>query len=171
MAAPSLHAPSAHRTPDERLAEGVSRLARGWMRLGREGARNLGLSAPQLFLLNGLREMGSVPVLRWVDEMGASPSAMTGLLDGLESAGFVSRSHGVEDRRQVLVSLTPSGRRLADRLQSEFRVRWKQYCEGIPGRDLDRVSETLERITSRMASPSAVPPLLHPTRTRSRRTV
>lgn len=128
----------------------VSGLTRGWIRLAREEARRLGLSLPQLFLLNGLRDAGPIPVTRWSEMIGASPSATTGLLDSLESAGYLVRSHASTDRRQVLISLTARGHRLADRLRADSRKRWAGFCREIPTSDLDAASVTLGRIVTRM---------------------
>jgi DNA-binding MarR family transcriptional regulator len=150
MAASALARRSALRSPDERLSETVLHLTRGWMRLGREAARGLGLSLPQLFLLSGLREMGKVPVTRWVEVMGSSPSACTGLIDGMESEGYILRTRDDVDRRQVLISLTPKGRHVADRVNEELRQKWKTFCANIPRAQLGAASATLERIQSRI---------------------
>lgn len=139
---------------DDRLAETVARLTRGWLRVGREEARSLGLTLPQLFLLGALRERGSMPVNRWVEMMGVSPSAATGLLDGLEGSGFIVRAHDAIDRRQVLVSLSSEGRKLADRLRGEFRERWRTYCADIPPSRLELTTATLDRILERMGGPT-----------------
>ena len=42
-----------------------------------------------------------------------SPGAMTTLLDRIERAGFAKRRRDTEDRRQVLVEVTPKLRRMA----------------------------------------------------------
>lgn len=139
---------------EERLWAAVTQVTREWVRLAKEEARTLGLSLPQLMLLGTLRDVGTVPVARWADMIGSSPSAATGLLDRLESEGYVARAHGGQDRRQVLVSLTPKGRRLGERLKGEFRDRWRVLSEGLSTDQLDRASEVLERIVSRM-EPSA----------------
>lgn len=150
MAPRVLAAPLAERSPEGRLGETVGRLVRSWIRMGREEARSLGLSLPQLFLLGGLRRNGGIPVTRWVEMFGVSPSAATSLLDGLEAGGYVVRSHDVQDRRQVLVSLTPQGQKLADRLSLEFQRRWSSFCEEIPGERLLSAAETLEMVLARM---------------------
>lgn len=137
-------------SPAEKLSETVSRLTRGMMRLAREHARDVGLSLPQLFLLRGLREEGRIPVSRWVDIMGVSPSAATSLLDGLEEQGYVQRTHDAKDRRQVLVSLTPKGRRLSEQVQAEFRRKWRSLCDEIPAGELEVAAATLERIGARL---------------------
>ncbi len=142
--------------PEEQLGQIFFRLNRGWMKMGREEARELGLSLPQMFLVGGLREMGEIPVNRWVEMMGASPSATTGLLDGLESGGYIQRAHDAKDRRQVLISLTPKGRALADRVRAEYQLRWKGYCSGISGAELEAAARTLGRILERMGSHPAL---------------
>ena len=140
------------------MSETVGALTRAWIRLAREDARNLGLTLPQLFVLRGLAEHGTVPVTHWADRMGTSPSAMTGILDGMESSGLISRSHASADRRQVLVSLTPKGAKLSERLSGDFRRRWKGYCVTISASDMGRASDVLARILARMApSDDSVP--------------
>jgi MarR family transcriptional regulator, organic hydroperoxide resistance regulator len=138
------------RRGDERLRIALSQLTRAWMRMAREEARELGLSVPQLMLLGTLREAGTVPVSRWADAIGSSLSAATGLLDRLESERYVTRGHGREDRRQVLISLTPRGRKLADRLSTEFQRRWSAYTVPIPSDQLEAAASVLERLVGRL---------------------
>jgi DNA-binding MarR family transcriptional regulator len=137
-------------TPEERLLLATSRVARAWIRMGREEARSLGLSLAQLVLLRGLRERGPAPAVRWAEMVGASPSALTGLLDALGSEGYVRRVRGTTDRRQVVVALTPAGRRLADRLAQKYRQRWHGYCRGKTGSSLGASARTLGSIADRM---------------------
>ena len=145
----------------ERLAETVHTLYRGWMRDTKEEARQRDLTLPQLFLLGVLEDVGTLSVTRWAESLGTPPSTTTGLLDGLEAGGYVTRTHDPTDRRQVLVSLAPRGHRLAEELRAKARVRWSVLCEGIPARELDSVASTLRRIADRMD----VHPTLAPLRT------
>ncbi|ACL60094.1 MarR family winged helix-turn-helix transcriptional regulator [Methylobacterium nodulans] len=57
------------------------------------------------------------------DRAGVTRGTVTGLLDGLERAGFVRRLSHDEDRRRLVVRLTPEGRRLAKDLIAEHG-RW-----------------------------------------------
>jgi DNA-binding MarR family transcriptional regulator len=141
------------RTPEQRLSDTVSRLTRGMMRLAREEARQLGLSLPQLFLLGGLKDTGKIPASRWVEMMGISPSATTSLLDGLQTEGLIVRSDDPTDRRKVMISLTPKGRRVADRLKEEYHRRWLTLCDDIPPGELDSAAATLEKILARLRLP------------------
>lgn len=135
-----------------RLAFTVSRMVRGSIRLLRENGRPLGLSLPQLFLLGALWDSGALAIGQWVEMVGVSPSAMTSLLDGLEEGGFVVREHAANDRRQVMIELTPRGRRLAGRLRREFRGRWNLYCAEIPSKELEAAAATLGKVADRMSS-------------------
>lgn len=47
-------------------------------------------------------------------------ATMTGLIDTLERNGFVRRGHSADDRRKMLVRLTPAGRRFLDRIQPDY---------------------------------------------------
>ncbi len=123
---------------------------RGWMRLTREDGRLLRLSLPQVVLLHGLRRMGKIPTARWAGLVGASPSTATGLLDGLESAGLVLREHDRRDRRRVLVSLTPKGEQVADRLRQRRMRAWKEMCRDLPSDRLRVTATTLTTLSERL---------------------
>ncbi len=137
-----------------RLSSAVSQLTRGWIWMAKEEARALGLSLPQVVLLGTLDHAGTMPVTRLAEMIGSSPSAATGLIDGLESAGYISRAHGGGDRRQVRVTLTPKGRRLGQRLKRALRARWNVYTQGIAAAQVDAASEVLELILQRMGPDS-----------------
>lgn len=48
------------------------------------------------------------------DAVGVTPRTMTGLIDGLESTGFVVRRPDPRDRRAIHIELTAKGREAAD---------------------------------------------------------
>lgn len=50
------------------------------------------------------------------DGAGVTRATVTGLLDGLERDGFVSRRVGKEDRRKIIVKLSAKGRAEAEQL-------------------------------------------------------
>lgn len=52
------------------------------------------------------REMTMTDIARWC---GHSTAAATGSIDRLEKLGYVQRAHAIDDRRKVLVRLTPKG--------------------------------------------------------------
>lgn len=83
-----------------------------------------GLSVPQLFILQALTRLGSVPISQFVEWSGNSPATIGGILDGLESKGIVRRRHDTRDRRQVLVEITAKGSTFARDLDERRRNCW-----------------------------------------------
>jgi DNA-binding MarR family transcriptional regulator len=94
------------------------------LRLARSEASLEGISVPQLLVVRALSVAGTVPVTQLANLTGALPSTISGILDGLVEARLLRREHGVDDRRQVLISLTAEGRKLARRLEARRGDRW-----------------------------------------------
>jgi DNA-binding MarR family transcriptional regulator len=113
------------------LASASERFVFAVLRATRAEAWRNGLLLPQLRVLRALRHTGSVPVSQLVVASSAPPSTVTGVLDGLVGAGLVARSHSARDRRQVLVSLTPEGQRLAERVDARLAARWRPILERV----------------------------------------
>src|SRR5690348_2442545 len=69
----------------------------------------LDLSMAQLKALIALHESGRLTVSALAERLGAKPPATSGLIDRLVQAGLVVRDGDPDDRRRVLLELTPSG--------------------------------------------------------------
>ena len=87
-------------------------LANDWKRLQRGAEKNitrLDLSIAELRILRVLREKGSSPMNRFCGETMLSQPTITGIVDKLEERGLVGRVRSREDRREVLIAITPKG--------------------------------------------------------------
>jgi MarR family transcriptional regulator, organic hydroperoxide resistance regulator len=100
-----------------------------------EVLRILGENAPMT-----LSAVGSMLVC----ESGTNPSR---LVDKLVAAGLVERSPGRVDRRQVLLTLTPSGER-AEAAVREIEEGVYEYLDAALGEQLDALTTTLRRIVA-----------------------
>ena len=85
---------------------------------------DLGLSAAEVNALACFAGREAVSVRELVAATAQRPSTLTGVLDRLERRGLIERGANPADRRSVLVSLTPDGRRHAARVAVAFR-RWR----------------------------------------------
>ncbi len=74
----------------------------------------LGISMAQLNILYTLRRSGLMPMSRLADVLNVSLSSATGLIDRLEERGYIERTRVPEDRRIVMVHLTPAGVQMID---------------------------------------------------------
>jgi len=133
-------------SPEDELLRAVTRLIHTWVRLARRDAHSVELSLPQVFLLRDLRQVGEMRATRWSDVVGASPSTASGLLDGLEASGYIRRTHDTRDRRQVLISLTPKGRRCTDRLKETLLARWGEACRDLRRSEIVAATSTLTHV-------------------------
>jgi DNA-binding MarR family transcriptional regulator len=77
-----------------------------------ERVRRLGLSMAQLNILYTLQRCGEMPMSRLAEMLNVSLSNATGLIDRIEERGLVERSRVPEDRRIVLIRVTPAGERM-----------------------------------------------------------
>jgi DNA-binding MarR family transcriptional regulator len=69
-----------------------------------------GLSLPQFLLLEPLRTADDLTVGELAESAGVAPPTATRMLDCLARDERIVRRHSEQDRRAVLVSLTPAGR-------------------------------------------------------------
>lgn len=69
--------------------------------------------------------------------------AITRLVDGLEKRGWVARNKGDDDGRRVLVSLTPDGKKEAQRLNCLTTNSIAAILQRIPEDERDRVVHSI----------------------------
>jgi DNA-binding MarR family transcriptional regulator len=91
------------------LADIVSRLRRAMRRAARAADPALGLSVAQLELLSCIAEHPGIRPSQLARLLRLAPSSVATLLNWLQSAGYVVRSDGAEDRRTVSLHLSADG--------------------------------------------------------------
>ncbi|MGI5171779.1 MarR family winged helix-turn-helix transcriptional regulator [Spirillospora sp. CA-253888] len=64
--------------------------------------------------------------------IGADKTRIIGVLDGLQQRGLLRREPDPDDRRIHLLSLTPEGRRLRDRVQTAIQTRENRLLARLP---------------------------------------
>jgi DNA-binding MarR family transcriptional regulator len=84
-----------------------------------------------------------------------SPSGLTRRLDGLVRIGAVSREPSPEDRRVSLAVLTPSGRRLLERVAPRhvMSVR-RHFMDALTPQQIDVLGDVFEALGRRLAGDS-----------------
>ncbi|HEX3196057.1 MAG TPA: MarR family transcriptional regulator [Propionibacteriaceae bacterium] len=85
------------------------------LRAARAADADLDLDGPRASLLSVLVFAGRQPVTKLAELEQVSPPAITKMVSALESAGLARRERSETDRRVVLVSATPVGKRLLER--------------------------------------------------------
>ena len=85
------------------------------LRAARAADADLDLDGPRASLLSVLVFAGPQPVTRLAELEQVSAPAITKMVSALESTGLARRERSETDRRVVLVSATPAGKRLLQR--------------------------------------------------------
>jgi DNA-binding MarR family transcriptional regulator len=103
-----------------RLAEIITSFQRCTMlNLSKELARGQ-VSFAQYFLLGFLENDGRITMTEIASRMGHTTAAATGLVDRLENLGLVRRTHSVDDRRKIEVTITRSGTELVEKVREDM---------------------------------------------------
>ena len=104
----------------ERLAHIIMEMQRCFiLNLSKELAPG-NVSFPQFFLLTYLDRQEVLMMTAIARKMGHTTAAASGLVARLENLGYVMRSHASDDRRKVMVCITPRGSALVRRIREEM---------------------------------------------------
>ena len=108
------------RADAERLSHIILEMQRCFvLRLSKELAPG-NVSFPQFFLLAALDQKEVLTMSAIAQKMGHTTAAASGLVDRLENLGYVVRSSAREDRRKVMVCITPKGTALVRRIREDM---------------------------------------------------
>jgi len=72
-------------------------------------SKTAGLTAPQLLILQTLRNKGDITVGEIAQDISLSQATVTTIMDRLESRGLMTRTRSIQDKRKVIASLTDAG--------------------------------------------------------------
>ena len=112
--------PSEIRADAERLSNIVLEMQRCFvLHLCKELAPG-NVSFPQFFLLAYLDQKEVLTMTAIAQKMGHTTAAASGLVARLENLGMVVRSVARDDRRKVMVCITPKGSALVRRIRQEM---------------------------------------------------
>lgn len=104
------------------------------------------ITKPQMFLLYAIQYHGINRLKELAEKMEVKPSAITVMIDRLEKAGFIQRSHDHKDRRSTLVSLTPSGVENLEKVIQERNHLLKTYLLRLGPDEREKFAELLEKM-------------------------
>lgn len=106
-----------------------------------------GLSDAQFNVLNVLGpEPAGISQRALSDVLVVDRSNITGLLDRMAESGWVQRADHPTDRRIYVVTLTPAGRKLWQKVLPEYVAAVQRVTAGIPAAELRRTRDTLAKI-------------------------
>ncbi len=132
--------------PDQGLASlnALRRLAQEADTHSRALADETGLTLPQLLCLRAIHDTPTPPasVASVSQDVSLAASTVSGILDRLERAGLVRRRRDRRDRRQVNLTLTPTGRERLDGVPP-LAERIHRSLQSLPDDERSRMAASL----------------------------
>ena len=109
-----------------------------------------GLTAQQAALLLNAAPGTSSPS-QLAKQLGTDTAGMTRLLDRLQDKGFLQRTRHEDDRRAVVVELTPHGLSLVPKLPPIFGKITKRLFTGFTAAEITTLTGLLRRMLDNLA--------------------
>ena len=110
------------------------------------GLVELDLTPGQLGVLEALLEFGPLSQRELGRKLFRSDPNMTTVVDNLEKGRLVRRDRSTEDRRIVLVSMTPNGRRRLERAFPSYARSIAEFMAVLTEREQDELGRLCERL-------------------------
>ena len=129
----------------------VSSAGRALARAFDDALVQAGGSLPTWLVLLSLKQQRWRTQQELAQAVGIQSPTLTRHLDKLDAAGLIARRRDPDDRRIVLVELTSSGEQLFHRLRRAATAFDQQLREGFSDRELELLSQLLERLKSNVA--------------------
>lgn len=114
-----------------------------------QGLLERGLTRARAGIIWLLHQRGPLTQRELSEALGVTPRNVTGLVDALQTDGFVSREAHPTDRRATLVTLTQRGGGAGAKMQDEYRELAKRLFDDIAAADLTSFVAILEQVLGR----------------------
>ena len=104
------------------------------------------LSLPQIHAVNVTRERGQVTITELADMLGVSPPSASVMVDRLVEKGVFEREQSREDRRKVVVSVSPKALEQFEVIEKNILQSFIELVEGIGPETAGKWCEVLKRV-------------------------
>lgn len=121
----------------------------------------LGVSMAQLNILYTLHRTGDMTMSGMADILNVSLSNATGLIDRLEERGYIERTRVPEDRRVVMVRMTPAGTQLLDEHDAMTDELLRTVLDRLRPDQLTGVAEATSALRTAIEATTALMPDRH----------
>lgn len=108
--------------------------------------RESDISMHQMLFLKYLEVKETCTPSEIAQQFGITLGAVTGFVDRLFKIGLITRNHSEEDRRVVLIQLSPKGIEASNAFEKEREIKFTRIFEKLDGLQVAELKKALERL-------------------------
>jgi DNA-binding MarR family transcriptional regulator len=112
------------------------------------GAVDVALTLPKLRSLVALHTCGPIKLAAMAATLGVTPSTALRMVERLQSLGLIDRRVNPDNRREVVLRLTPEGQELVDRVLDHRRAAIRALVQRLPARERADLVPALKALTA-----------------------
>jgi DNA-binding MarR family transcriptional regulator len=142
-----------------RILDAIRRILHGLRESSRAAEASLGVTGAQLFVLSSIDGRGGTPLGELATRTATHQSSVSEVAARLVDRGLVVRRTDANDRRRVVLSLTPAGRALMRRAPDAAQERLLGAAAGLPASMRAAVARGLEHVARAMEAGAHAPPM------------
>lgn len=121
----------------------MQRLVRALQLFERDQIKAYGFTTSQCYTILELYKSASLTMNELSERMNLNSSTMTRILDNLVRDKYISRDKDESDRRIVVVSLTDTGKKAAEELDTIVKQYYKKIIENIPEGQVEEILKSV----------------------------
>ena len=147
---------------EEQVLINLRRIIRATDLYSRRLSKEVGLTAPQLLILQSIRALGAVSISKLSNEVSLSQGTVTTIIDRLENRGLVTRHRSTQDKRVVHATLTQDGEAMVKEAPTPLQDTFSKQFEALENWEKSMIVSALQRVASMMnAEDIDASPMLH----------
>ncbi len=147
---------------EEKVLISLRQIIRATDLYSRQLSKQVGLTAPQLMILQAIRNLGAVSISKLSNEVSLSQATVTSILDRLETRELVARHRSTQDKRVVHATLTDAGTSMLEQAPTPLQDLFSQRFDALENWEQSMLVAALQRIAAMMnAEDLDASPLLH----------
>lgn len=135
---------------EENILTSLRKITRAIDLYSHQLSRQYNLTAPQISCLRFLKQSADSSPGKIARSMHLSQATITGVLDRLESRGFIIRTRSKSDRRKVIVALTEEGIRVVQKAPSPLQERFARKLAALPPQNQAVIDTILYQVVTMM---------------------
>ena len=149
-------------TQEDQVLISLRQIIRATDLYSRQLTKQVGLTAPQLLLLQSIQRLGATSISKLSADVNLSQATVTNIIGRLETRGLVCRTRSSEDRRVVHATLTELGVEKISAAPTPLQDVFSKQFSSLEGWEQSMIVAALQRVASMMnAQDIDASPVLH----------